>query len=303
MKKKVRGRGIKLGWILGIWLFVFTLIISVYFIGQGVANGSEDGSNEIMQRSTYYMIALILSFSTFIMTGFFSFVIFNHNKTMLDISEQNKRRSEEADIRGEEFRKLQFVSANYSVIGFLDNMLLYEQYSQYTEKTRETKNFKHYLRESGVDLNDVVQNFDDYVFLSVKIPFKLEEGKSTAAIRFSRFKFSKEGKDFRFVPCTGGMNALILHDEEDAYQVVAINLIVKKDSDFYTSQDVVPFRKIKLNLTMYSLLGVAVSGWTELYFTNPKKLEKNGANQYKINSSQFKISGVPELLQDLAEEM
>ena len=304
MDNEKKSRGIGIYWILLIWASVFAIIIALYFIGQGIAKrSSSTDPNLIIQPSTYYIITIVVSFSTFVMTTFFSFVIFNHNKTMREISEDNKKRSEEAETRGEEFRKLQFISSNYSVIDFVDNMLLYEEYKQYVDQLRETKDFFCHLYENDIEMKDVIENFDNYDFLSVKIPFKVAEGKSTASIRISRFKFSKEGKDHRFVPCTHGSNTLILQDEEGKNQVLAVNLITRKDSDFYKSTEVVPFKKIKLNLTMCSLLGVAVTGWTELYFTNPRKLEKNGANQYKINSSQFKISGLPVLLNRIDDDI
>ena len=298
-----KSRGIGVYWIFVIWASVFAIVIALYFISQGVATRNAVDPALLIQPSTYYMITIVVSFSSFVMTTFFSFVIFNHNKTMRDISEDNKKRSEQAEARGEEFRKLQFISTNYSVVDFIDNMLLYEEYKQYTVKLRESKDFFCHLYENDIDMNDVVENFDNYNFLTVKIPFKVVEGKGAAGIRISRFKFSKEGKDHRFVPCTKGSNTLILQDDVSNNQILTVNLITKKDSDFYTSTEIVPFRKIKLNLTMYSLLGVAVTGWTELYFTNPQKLEKNGANQYKINSSQFKISGLPVLLNRIDDEI
>jgi len=46
---------------------------------------------------------------------------------------------------------------------------------------------------------------------------------------------------------------------------------------------------------MISLLGVVVDGSIELYFTNPEKIDKTGANKYRINSSQFELIGAPKL--------
>ena len=247
-----------------------------------------------VNNSTYYVVRMVVSFADLVAVALFSYILLNHNRAIREMNNDGNARAEES-------RKLQFISTNYSIIDFTGNMLLYEEYKQYTAEFKRTKNFAFYLREDNTEIKDILENHDDYVYLSVKIPFKIAEGKSVAQVRISRFKFSKEGKDHRFIPCTQGSNTLILHDEESGGQVITVNLITKK-GEFYTPDDVVPFRKIKLNMTTCSLLGVAVTGWTELYFTNPRKLDK-GANQYKIKSSQFRISGLPTILGTVGEDI
>jgi hypothetical protein len=50
-----------------------------------------------------------------------------------------------------------------------------------------------------------------------------------------------------------------------------------------------------MNIRITSLLGVSIKGMSELYFTNPEKLEGDLTNTYKINASNFVISGMPYL--------
>jgi len=263
------------------WVVVLGICVAVYFL-----------SESALGMPNFRMLALILAFATFVMTTLFSFLILNHNITM-------RKMSEESNKSADEFRELQFVSSNYSVIDFHGDMLLYEQYSTYTDTLRETRDFTFYLRHDHFDMRDVAENLDDYAILSVKLPFRVIEGKRLAGVRITRFRFTRDKVQYKFVPCTSGLNALILHDEGTNNNYVLVNLIIEKDGDFFTRDAVTPFGKIKLNLSMTSLLGVEVGGWSELYFTNPRKLEKDGANMYKITSSQFKISGLPTLVKEV----
>src|SRR5690554_6821022 len=61
--------------------------------------------------------------------------------------------------------------------------------------------------------------------------------------------------------------------------------------------------KIKMDLTIVSLLGVGIYGMSELYFTNPVKIEGDLTNTYKINSSNFILKGMPFLIQDQNDEL
>jgi hypothetical protein len=90
---------------------------------------------------------------------------------------------------------------------------------------------------------------------------------------------------------------LIINSEEDKHPELVLNLIMKSDNAFDTVSKVIPFTKIRLNLIMQSLLGVATQGKIELYFTNPKKLDESGANKYTIQSSQFHTVGQPILVE------
>jgi len=272
-----------------IWAVVLVICIVIFFV-------SDSTDDNILGMPSFRMLPLIIAFATFVMTTLFSFLILSHNINMRDMSIENNKSADE-------FRELQFVSTNYSVIDFFGDMTMYEQYGTYTETLKDTKNFAFYLRHDNVDMKDVMENFDDYAFVSVKLPFRVIEGKKLAGVRITRFRFSREGTQYRFVPCAPGLNTLILHDEAGQNNFVLVNLIINKSGDFYTRDAVTPFGKIKLNLSMTSLLGVEVAGWTELYFTNPRKLEKDGANMYKITSSQFKISGLPTLVKEVKSDM
>jgi len=207
----------------------------------------------------------------------------------------SSRSSADANARAESFRNLQFIASNHTIVDFFDSLLIFIEPERYVERLRQTQDFKFYMREKGIDLEDVKENFDNYFFLTVKIPIRVVVGNAVSSIQFRKFRLDRADKMHNFVPCSGNFHALILYNDEEKRQEVSINLIVNKDSEFYTTDIINPFTKIKLNLTMHSFLGVAVTGWTELYFTNPQKLEKDGTNKYKINSSQFQIVGLPTL--------
>ena len=109
-------------------------------------------------------------------------------------------------------------------------------------------------------------------------------------------KFIKDAATYNLAPSENETaNALIIYNENDHRSEAVINLIVKKDSELYNSGEINLYQKIKITLTMESLLNVAITGSIELYFTNPEKIEKSGANKYKINSSQFQLIGKPRL--------
>jgi len=260
------------------WVVVLVVCVVVYIFG-------DENPGSSLGMPNFRLLTIILTFATFVMTSLFSFLILSHNVEMRKMSQN------------------QFVSNNYSVIEFFGDMLLYEQYANYTEKLKKDKDFALYLRDETIDMNDVEENFDNYAFLNIRIPLRVIEGKGVAGVRITRFRFSREGHDFRFLQCGAGANTLIIYDEATKCRVILASLIIKKDDDFFVSDEVNPFGKIKLNLSMHSVLGVEVEGWTELYFTNPRKAEKDGANVYKITSSQFKISGLPTLAKEVKSEV
>lgn len=292
MKKrieKLKGK-LNLVWpMAAIWIFVFGICVVAFFVAEPMSGGA-------LLMPNFRIISLIIAFATFVMTTLFSFLILSHNIT-------TRKANADSAKSAEEFRVLQFVSSNYSVVEFFGEMLLYEQYSTYTKELERTKDFAFFLRQEDIDLADVAENFDDYAFLSVRLPFRVVEGKSIAGLRVTRFRFAREANKYVFVPCSCDMNTLILYDDAIKSSIMLAGLIIKKGGDFLMSDKVTPFGKIKLNLSMRSLLGVEVSGWTELYFTNPRKLAKDGANTYEITSTQFKISGLPILVKESSADV
>jgi len=267
-----------------IWIAVFVIIVTLFAVSQAIPG-------EIIERPTYYIIAIVISFASFVMTTLFSVSILNHNKMVREINEVNYAR---------EMRN--FAASNYGIVTLVDYMLMSEEINRYVEHLKTSRDFKLYMRENDIALEDVMKNPNDYNFLTLRIPFTLPS-KPVASVRFSRFKFTKENKHHLFVPCTTANNALVLYNESEKLSNVVVNLITKKTSAFYTPDTVIPFSKIKLNLTMLSLLGVSTTGWIELYFTNPEKLEKSGANRYKIISSQFKVDGFPTFVHSIDSDI
>jgi len=270
---------IPLFFLIGVVIVVFTLFIVSQFVIPGV---------DLIQTPTARLLANVLALGVMIQSAIFSLLLIRQ-------AEINKKNNDEINARAESFRNLQFVASNHVIIEFFDNMLMYRTSDRYVTRLKERMDFRFYMRYNGVDFEDVKENTEKYSFLTVKIPLRLVVGDSIGKIRFLNFRLDRGEEVHNFVPCCENFQGLILWNESKKRQELSINLIVPKDNDFYSEDTVTPFSKIKVFLSMHSMLGVVVKGRTELYFTNPQKRERDGANKYIIHSSQFKVDGLPEL--------
>ena len=279
-----------------LWGAVFALLVVVFVAVQFLPEG-------FVNSATFPLVGAVTAFAAFAVQALFSFTIIKYNAVNREFNEELKLQNTAADARAEQLSTLQFISANYTVVDFVDYMLIYAEPERYVNIVKKAKDFSLYMREYNIDESDVTENFSDYKFVTVKIPIAIIEGKSINKIRFSRFKFTKEDGDHRFVPCGTFTDSLILYSETDKRQEIVVNLVMRKSSEFFKAGAVIPFLKIKIGLSMCSLLGVEVKGNIELYFTNPEKLEASGANKYRIISSHFEVSGFPRLLNLPDEEL
>ena len=271
-------------------MVVFVIaIITVFVISQTTAG-------DIIQPPTFQILSNILSLGSVITSAIFSFLLV---KQGYDIKNHN----DTINSRAEAFRELQFIASNHIIVDYVDHFLLYREAERYVKRVKATQDFRFYLREKDIDIEDVKANFDNYFYLTVTIPIRVVVGQAVSSIQFKRLRLERTDKVHNFVPCQGNNTALILYNEETKTQEVHVNLIAKKEGEFYSEDIVNPLTKIKLLSTMQSFLGVSVTGWTELYFTNPQKLEKDGTNKYKINSSQFQISGLPTLKPEVTSDI
>ncbi|MDR0976061.1 MAG: hypothetical protein LBM01_03855 [Christensenellaceae bacterium] len=233
--------------------------------------------------------AIIVSFAAFIMQSLFSIGVLLHNSAL--------RKSTLS----------QFVSNNYTVVDFVESMTMGAESSRYTERLAKDRSLRNYMKEEDiVNTDDILRNMNDYYFSTLRIPFKIAEGKSVNALKFMALKFVRENGDHHyFIPCaqTSIGNTVILFNDKTKLQEVVINLVQKKSDDDFDSARVIPFSRIEISLGMTSLLGVTTNGRIELYFDNPKRLDDNGANNYKIFSSQFRALGMPKLTTSIAEDI
>jgi hypothetical protein len=238
---------------------------------------------------------LFMAFMSFLSTSLFSLLILLHNKTVLKINDDTNRRAEL-------FRELQFVSSNYSIIEFMDRMLIYMESSRYIDRFIGRKSAIFHMFESKINENDVYSHQEDYLFLSLKIPFRVIEGKTVSNITFDRLKFERNQEDFIFVPGEG-LNegkCFLLYNEHTKRNNVIINLVVSKHGGFFNPSVVNDFSKIKIHINITSLLGVKVKGVSELYFTNPLQIEGDGSNTYKINSANFTLIDKPKIIETIS---
>lgn len=235
--------------------------------------------------------AIFIAFAAFLSSMLFSLLILLHNRTAV-------RMNDDTNKRAELFREQQFASTNYSIIDFMDRMLIYAESERYIGNVLNRKNMNFHMIETGHDANDVYNNPSQYTFVSIRIPFKILEGKLVSSITFDKLRFEREGVNFEFLPPDHHVEsrAFILYNEQTKRNNVIINLIMNKDSHFYKPELVNFFTKIKIYINITSLLSVKVKGNSELYFTNPEQIEGDGTNTYRINSSNFMITELPKIV-------
>jgi hypothetical protein len=231
---------------------------------------------------------LIVAFASFGSSTTFSLLILLHNRTVVDINN-------DLNVRAEKFRELQFTSSNYSVIDFMDRMIIFVESTRYVSRYIHQKSFLFHMIEKSIDSDDVLKHPDDYLYFSVKLPFKVVEGKLVSKIMFEEIYFERGETRYFFTPAhnESESRAFMLYNEKTKRNNVIINLITKKDSSFFDPHTINMFSKFKMNLSITSLLGVRLQGMSELYFTNPEQIEGDLTNTYKINSSNFIIKGMP----------
>jgi hypothetical protein len=134
---------------------------------------------------------LIVAFASFCSSTVFGLLIFMHNRTV-------NKANDDANKRGELFRELQFASNNYSIIEFMDRMLIYDESSRYIEKYIYKNNLDFHMIENKISEEDVMKNPDDYTYISLKIPFRVVEGRVVSSITFDKLKFKRENENFEF---------------------------------------------------------------------------------------------------------
>ena len=231
---------------------------------------------------------LIVAFASFCSSTLFSLLILVHNKTVVKINDDTNRRAEL-------FRELQFASSNYSIIEFMDRMLIYDESPRYVEKFVKKKLLDFHMLESSIKEEDVYENPDDFTYLSIKIPFRVIEGKMISNITFTKLKFERDNQNFIFLspPSLIETTTYLLYNEHTKRNNIIVNIIVPKECVFFDKKKLNIFSKIKMNITITSLLGVAVNGVSELFFTNPEQIEGDGTSTYRINSSNFLLYNTP----------
>ncbi|MCL2586953.1 MAG: hypothetical protein FWE31_01800 [Firmicutes bacterium] len=243
---------------------------------------------EMIETPTARLLGNIIALGAMIQSAIFSLLLIRQ-------SEVNRKNSEVTNARSETFRNFQFIAANRATIEFVDHMSLNRASIRYVNRLKKDLDFRFFLLHNGSVLDDVKENFQNYSFLTVKIPFKIVVGDEIGAVKFINLMLDREDETHKFVPCSEDYQGLIIWNETKKRQELSVNLILPKGSGFYNEETVTPFSRIKIFMSMHSTLGVVVKGWTDLYFTNPQRRDSDGANKYLISSSRFRISGLPEL--------
>lgn len=233
---------------------------------------------------------VFVAFASFCSSTLFSLLILTHNRTVVRINDDTNRRAEL-------FRELQFASSNYSIIEFMDRMLIYAESTRYIDRLVQRKSMMFHMIEDKLEEKDIYEHTENYRFVSLKIPFRVIEGKIISSITFDKLRFERNGINYEFItpPSEKESRAFLLYNEHTKRNNVIINLIIKKDSVFYNPDEINVFSKIKIYINITSLLGVKVKGNSELYFTNPEQIEGDGTNTYRINSANFTLTEMPKI--------
>lgn len=236
---------------------------------------------------------LFVALLSFLSTSLFSFLIYSHNRTA-------RLSNEDANKRAELFRNLQFASGNYSIVEFKTRLSIYKESTRYTAKYIEKGSFEYHMLQEGISESEVRKNPESFNYITMKVPYGVAEGKLLGRLIINRIRFKRQDCEYFFVTPESEKYsyAFLLFNEVSRNNDAIINLIVRKDSDFFKFGEVNDFSKIKLNLTAVSVLGVAVEGISELHFTNPEHKEADGSNVYKINSSSFILTHHPKIFPD-----
>ncbi len=232
---------------------------------------------------------LIVSFAAFVASAIFSMMVYQHNLTVNRLNDDNNKRSEL-------FRELQFVSSNYAIIEFNDRMLISPESDRYIAKFYGKDSPSFHLVDQDLD------HTSELVFCTIRIPFKLVEGKQPGRIELIQLKFEKGQERFIFAPMDHekATRTYLLFNEKTKRWNMIVNIVFNKTSNFF-NEEINVFTKIKINLTVSSVLGVSLNGNSELFFTNPTQTEGQGLHTYKINTSNFITTNLPYLDEGLLE--
>lgn len=225
---------------------------------------------------------LIVSFAAFGASTYFSLVVHLNNKTMSKLNDdQNKR--------AEQFRTLQFVSNNYSIIEFNDRMLIMKESSWYVKKFFQKEIPSFHMAQKNIDIDKELE------FYTIRIPFRVLEGRTPGSIMLSKITFEKGSQRFDFYPLEHEeiTQSYILYNEKTQRNNLIMNLVFNKESHYFEENEINQFSKIRIAFAITSILGVTLQGVSELYFTNPVQVEGDGLHTYKINSSNFKLTANP----------
>lgn len=235
--------------------------------------------------------ALLVSFAALGASTLFSYMIYYHNRTVSRINDdQNKH--------AELFRDLQFASSNYSIIEFNDRMLISKESDRYIHKFYENDIPSFHMVHDKLDTNE------NLLFYTIRIPFKVIDGKLAGQIWLSQITYEKNNQRFDFIPMTheGITQVYTLYNEKTKRNNLIINLVFNKESNYFNEEEVNEYSKIKIYIKITSIMGVSVEGTCELYFTNPTQIEGDGLHTYKINSSNFRINKKPYIEKELILE-
>jgi hypothetical protein len=270
--------------ILTVMLLISTIVFLSTFFLLLLGDTLEQNFNVIGIR----IATVFVAFAAFCSSTLFSLLILAHNKTVSKINDDNNRRAEL-------FREQQFASTNYSIIEFMDRMLIYDESNRYVDRFIRKRNMAFHMIEPQTSEEDIYSNPIQYSFISIKIPFRVVEGKMVSSISFSKLKFERNDENYEFFtpPSLDESRVFLLYNEHTKRNNIIINLITRNDSLFFKKNDINIFTKIKIYIQVTSLLGVRVKGISELYFTNPEQIEGDGMNTYRINSSNFTLTSMP----------
>lgn len=229
---------------------IFTIILLFLIFGQ-----------ELSQKFDVIGIriaTLFVAMLSLISTSFFSFLIYSHNRTA-------RTSNEDANERAALFRNMQYSSANYSIVEFKMGLSIYKESTRYISKYIEKGSFEYHMIEEGISETEIRENPKAFMYITLKMPYGVTEGKLLGRLIINRIRFKREDCEYFFVTPESEKHSygFLLYNDATQNNDAIINLIVRGDSDFFKFRTINYFSKIKLNLTAVSVLGIAVEGISE----------------------------------------
>ena len=156
---------------------VFSLSLLMLFFG--------DELDQTFNVIGIRVAAIFIAFAAFLSSMLFSLLILLHNRTAV-------RMNDDTNKRAELFREQQFASTNYSIIDFMDRMLIYAESERYIGNVllnRKNMNFHMIESLAMTQMMSITRAQVNIHLFQLEFPFKILEGKLVSFNNFDKLRF------------------------------------------------------------------------------------------------------------------
>ena len=134
----------------------------------------------------------------------------------------------------------------------MDRMKISMESTRYIDKYVRKGSFYYHMLESSISDKDVLANPDNYDYVSIRIPFRVIEGKTVSYITLDSLSFERDNKKFIFKKPSllEECRVFILYMKFSAENII-VNLILQRYY-FFNKDTINHFSKIKIKLNIIS---------------------------------------------------